>query len=66
MRPYLKKTHHKKGLVEWLEVYSLSSSPGTTKKTNKQKKRIWVPFIFKIDYKMVNIGPYLSVLVIVM
>jgi hypothetical protein len=38
MRPYLKKTHHKKGLVEWLEVYSLSSSPGTTKKTNKQKK----------------------------
>jgi hypothetical protein len=29
VRPYLKKTHHKKGLVEWLKVEVLSSSPST-------------------------------------
>jgi hypothetical protein len=34
----LKKTHHtKKGLVEWLQVQALSSSPSTAKK--KKKKR---------------------------
>jgi hypothetical protein len=38
MRSYLKKTHHKKGLVEWLKVQALSSNPSTTKK----KKRLWV------------------------
>jgi hypothetical protein len=26
-RPYLENTHHKKGLVEWLKVKALSSSP---------------------------------------
>jgi hypothetical protein len=32
-RPYLKKTHHGKGLVgQWLKVKALSSSPSTTKK----------------------------------
>jgi uncharacterized protein YxeA len=30
--PYLKKTHHKKGLVEWLKVKALSSSPNSAKK----------------------------------
>jgi hypothetical protein len=29
-RPHLKKTHHKKELVEWLKVKALSSSPSTT------------------------------------
>jgi hypothetical protein len=29
------KTHHKKGLVEWLRVKTLSSSLSTTKQTNK-------------------------------
>jgi hypothetical protein len=29
-RPYLEKTHHKKGLVEWLKV--LSSNASTSKK----------------------------------
>jgi hypothetical protein len=39
MRPYFKKIHHtKKGLVEWLKVKALSSSPSTGKK--KKKKRI--------------------------
>jgi hypothetical protein len=32
--PILKKTHHKKGLMEWLKMYALSSSPGTAKKLN--------------------------------
>jgi hypothetical protein len=30
-RPYLKKTLHKKGLVEWLKVKALSSNPSTAK-----------------------------------
>jgi hypothetical protein len=34
---YLEKTHHKKGLVEWLKVKTLSSSPNTT---HRQKKSI--------------------------
>jgi hypothetical protein len=33
MRPYLKKIHHKEGLVEWLKV---SSNPSTAK--NKQNQ----------------------------
>jgi hypothetical protein len=32
MRPYLKKSFTKIGLVEWLKVKALSSSPHTTKK----------------------------------
>jgi hypothetical protein len=31
------KTHHKKGLVEWLKVWASSSNPSTTK--NKQTKK---------------------------
>jgi hypothetical protein len=31
-RPYLEKTLHKKGLVKWLKVKVLSSSPSTAKK----------------------------------
>jgi hypothetical protein len=38
MSPYLEKTHHKKGLVEWLMVQALSSSPSTAKK----KKRMHI------------------------
>jgi hypothetical protein len=34
--PILKKTHHKKGLAEWLKVKALSSSPGTTKKKKSE------------------------------
>jgi hypothetical protein len=30
-RPYLEKTLHRKGLVEWLKVKSLSSNPRTAK-----------------------------------
>jgi hypothetical protein len=30
--PILKKTHHQKGLVEWLKVKALSSNPSTKKK----------------------------------
>jgi hypothetical protein len=32
-RLYLENTHHKKGLVEWLRVWVLSSNPSTTKKS---------------------------------
>jgi hypothetical protein len=38
--PILEKPFHKKiGLVEWLKVKALSSSPGTTKKKKKKRKR---------------------------
>jgi hypothetical protein len=32
VRPYLKETLHKKGLVKWLKVKALSSNPSTEKK----------------------------------
>jgi hypothetical protein len=35
-RPYLEKTHHKKGLVEWLEVKALHSNPQYCKKKKKK------------------------------
>jgi hypothetical protein len=38
MRPYLEKTHHRKVLVEWLKVQTVSSSPGTV--TTKTKTKI--------------------------
>jgi ribosomal protein S21 len=33
----LKKPFTKKGLVEWLKVYNLSSNPSTAKKKKKKK-----------------------------
>jgi hypothetical protein len=36
-----KKKNHKKGLVEWLKVWALSSSPRTAKK-KKRKKNLTV------------------------
>jgi hypothetical protein len=35
MRPYLEKPFTKTGLVEWLKVKALSSSPSTVKKKTK-------------------------------
>jgi hypothetical protein len=32
-----KKKNHKKRLVEWLKVYTVSSSPSTTKKSLNKK-----------------------------
>jgi hypothetical protein len=32
MRPYLEKSHYKKGLVEWLKVSALISNPIPQKK----------------------------------
>jgi hypothetical protein len=40
MRPYLKKLFTKIGLVEWLKMKALSSSPNTTKKKKKQVNSI--------------------------
>jgi hypothetical protein len=37
-----KKTLHKKGLVEWLKVYALSSNPITSKKKKKKPNEIAV------------------------
>jgi hypothetical protein len=37
--PILKKTHHKKGLLEWFKVQAMSSNPSTTKKKKEWK---WV------------------------
>jgi hypothetical protein len=36
VKPYLEKTHHKKGLVEWLKVKTLSSNPSTAKTDKNQ------------------------------
>jgi hypothetical protein len=38
LRHYLEKPFTKIGLVEWLEVKALSSSPGTAKQTKKNRK----------------------------
>jgi hypothetical protein len=42
-KPYLEKTHHKKGVVEWLKIQALSSSPSTIKKnmTTKLKSNLY-------------------------
>jgi hypothetical protein len=40
-RPYLEKSFTKIGLVEWLKVKALSSSPRTTKKTKKKKSLVF-------------------------
>jgi hypothetical protein len=42
-RPYLDKTFTKIGLVEWLKVKVLSSSPSTAKKKKKKKEPGRVP-----------------------
>jgi hypothetical protein len=38
MRPYLKKPFTKIGLVEWLKVKAVSSSPSTEKRKVKKQK----------------------------
>jgi hypothetical protein len=38
VRPYLEKPFTKIGLVEWLKVKALSSTPSTAKKKKKKKK----------------------------
>jgi hypothetical protein len=37
-RPYLEKFFTKIGLMEWLKVKALSSSPSTTKRKKEKKK----------------------------
>jgi hypothetical protein len=37
VRPYLEKPFTKIGLVEWLKVKALSSSPNTANKTKQSK-----------------------------
>jgi hypothetical protein len=39
MRPYFEKPFTKKGLVGWLKVKALSSSPSATKEKKKKKKK---------------------------
>jgi hypothetical protein len=44
VRPFLDKTLHQKGLVEWLKVNkvkALSSSPSTEKKKKKRERHIF-------------------------
>jgi hypothetical protein len=45
MGPYLEKPFTKVGLVEWLKVKALSSSPSTAKKKKKKKKKKYI-YIF--------------------
>jgi hypothetical protein len=40
MRPYLEKLFTEIGLVEWLKVKALSSSPSTKKKKKKKVKML--------------------------
>jgi hypothetical protein len=42
MRPYLEKPLTKIGLVDWLKVKALSSSPSTAKKKEKKKKEEFI------------------------
>jgi hypothetical protein len=35
VRTYPERTHHKKGLMEWLKVEALNSNPSTAKKKKK-------------------------------
>jgi hypothetical protein len=44
MRPYLEKIHHKKGLVEWLQVKALSSNPSIALKKKKRRRMTMVTF----------------------
>jgi hypothetical protein len=39
MRPYLKKSFSKIGLVEWLKVKALSSNPSNAKRKEKKEKK---------------------------
>jgi hypothetical protein len=39
-RPYLEKTLHKKGLMEWLKVKALRSSPNTSKRKKTESRRM--------------------------
>jgi hypothetical protein len=43
MRPYLKKPFAKIGLVEWLKVKALSSSPSTVKNNKNNKTYQFLP-----------------------
>jgi hypothetical protein len=47
MRPYLKKTHPQKRLVEWLKVKALNSNPSTAKKKKKKDSTIYDDFFYK-------------------
>jgi hypothetical protein len=40
LRPYLEKPFTKIGLVDWLKVKALSSSPSTVKKKKKNRNKI--------------------------
>jgi hypothetical protein len=48
VRPYLKKTHHKNVLVEWLKVKALSSNPSTAK---KEKKKVLYVFMLTVEIR---------------
>jgi hypothetical protein len=47
VRTYLKKSFTKIGLVEWLKVKALSSSPSTEKEKNKRGKTRQVAILRK-------------------
>jgi hypothetical protein len=49
--PYLKKPFTKIGLVEWLKVKALSSSPSSAKKTKANKKCFSKAFLLLMKFK---------------
>jgi hypothetical protein len=54
-RPYLEKPFTKIGLVEWLKVKALSSSPSTTKKKERKKLTKYYREKLKIKRNLRNI-----------
>jgi hypothetical protein len=48
MRPYLEKPFTKIGLVEWLKVKVLSSSPSATKKKERKKPFSLLPITLNL------------------
>jgi hypothetical protein len=59
-RTYLEKSHHRKGLVEWLKVYTLSSNPSTGKKKCLWRKLrcslLAKTLLLLVSYRLLRVG----------
>jgi hypothetical protein len=54
VKPYLEKLFTKIGLVEWLKVKALSSSPSTTKKKERERLLTFLWGVLGIEYKALH------------
>jgi hypothetical protein len=53
-RPYLKKPFTKIGLVEWLKLKTLSSSPSISKKKRKEKEKCHINWVWWLSVHACN------------